>query len=804
MEYHIDGKQIFIYTLALTSTRLLAGLPRTAATHLVGAIPVFAAAWLVRRRFRPTTKPFSAGDMRAGTAWKLIVTAMIFMHLGAVAAEFAPTPGGYDVAHVLTGLSYPTLALGVFRLARLCRTLRTREVLLDGAAIGLTALGGAWGVLTNAIQFPSLQGDLTAWTYPIGAATLLCTAVWLTLLPNRDCWATRALIAFFAWTSALDFMTSVAPNTEILATEAWLRPLGFLLVVVALTTADRAALEDPEPVDYGPLPISRFVVLALPLLVSPLITVENIRAEGARPFLHTAVSSLVACIVLVRFWGVLQRSQAQHMALTYQSEHDGLTGLLNRNAYVQKLQDMLSSPVRTPGAIVWVIFLDVDDFKKINDEFGHRRGDAVLRVLAKRLEKIPSIALASRLGGDEFALAFEATRCKAHETARLVVDLLGLPFEIDQCDLGDGTNASQQSLVLQSRASDVIRKAHLLSDQFAKHRITVSIGLAGVASGSSSSSELLGRADRAMYKAKVNGGGQWVEFDDALQRELEGNRELELALERAVNANDLDVAYQPIFDLASTKIMGFEALARWRSEEYGLVSPEFFIQLAERSSLIHRLGLNVLEHSLRELAVWNSQRGDQSLSLSVNVSSRQFESPAFVQDVVERVILAGVSPHQVILEITERLLMEDVDATLGILNELRYRGIRVAVDDFGIGYSSLAYLETFPIDVLKIDRALINRVGADTSSVSVVSASIDLGHALGMKVTAEGVERREQIDGLRRLGCDSAQGYHLGRPCSAIEARILACREQTEQSSRSPSLDAVLRHSQHGLPSPNV
>ena len=202
--------------------------------------------------------------------------------------------------------------------------------------------------------------------------------------------------------------------------------------------------------------------------------------------------------------------------------------------------------------------------------------------------------------------------------------------------------------------------------------------------------------------------------------------------------------------------------------------------------------MSVLEHSLRELSVWNSQRGDQSLSLSVNVSSRQFESPAFVQDVVERVILAGVSPHQVILEITERLLMEDVDATLGILNELRYRGIRVAVDDFGIGYSSLAYLETFPIDVLKIDRALINRVGADTSSVSVVSASIDLGHALGMKVTAEGVERREQIESLRRLGCDSAQGYHLGSPCSAIEARALATAESTHDSL--PDLDAVLRH----------
>ena len=788
MKYRIDGKKILICFGIIALPFIFHGPAQTIAHQALAWVPVAAAIVLVGRRFDHATLPFSTRDNRARAGWRRIAAALVLMQLGGLASDLGPLLGGAKavtaIAHCLVLLACVALAWGVIRLARLSPTVRTSEVLLDGAAIGLTALASAWEFLFNSLSSGSFADDLSAWTYPIGSAVLLCTAAWLTLLPGRDCHAARFLVTFFAWICVLGIVSSRLNGLQTFDGSFKLAPFGYWLVVLALATSDRAALDSPDSIDDTPFRARHFALVALPLLIAPVVAIEHAYSKAAHRVALGTISLLVVCLVLLRFWILLRRTQAQHQELTFQAQHDGLTGLLNRSAYVQRLQDLLASPVKTPGAIVWAIFLDLDHFKNINDEFGHRHGDAVLRVVSKRLEQVSPSAMVARLGVDEFALAFEATRHKALEITQLVVDLLGLPFETDGATFGREQRTEPSSPVFHNRASDVVKKAHLLFHPSVKHQLGVSVGLAGVASGSTNSSELLSRADRAMYRAKQSGGSQWVEFDEALQRELDGHRELELALERAVTANDIEVAYQPIFDVESLGIIGFEALARWRSDEYGLVSPDFFIQLAERSALIHRLGLNVLDHSLRELANWNTQRGDQALSLSVNVSSRQFESPAFVHDIVERLMLSGVAPQQVILEITERLLMDDIEATLGILRELRSQGIRVAVDDFGIGYSSLAYLETFPIDVLKIDRALINRVTGDTSSVSVVSASIDLGHALGMKVTAEGVEREEQIFGLRKMGCDAAQGYYLGHPLTATEALLLVVEPTRKHSSR--------------------
>ena len=386
-----------------------------------------------------------------------------------------------------------------------------------------------------------------------------------------------------------------------------------------------------------------------------------------------------------------------------------------------------------------MLYLDLDRFKAVNDTMGHDAGDALLAQAATRLLGAVRVGdTVARLGGDEFAILCEdlASPAIAFEIAQRVVDTLSQPFSI-----GDSTVV-----------------------------VSASVGIAVHNSPDDTAETMLRDADAAMYRAKEQGRHRWEVFDADMRAWVDQRRETEKALQLAVKHGELRLHYQPIVHVATEQIVGFEALVRWQRPGVGLIAPSEFIPLAEETGLIVPIGEWVIEHACFQLAQWRAHHPDAGrLYVAMNVSGRQLtqaDLPHLVRRSMER---AQVEPASIMLELTESMLLEDADWSLAQLESLKHLGVRVAIDDFGTGYSALAYLRHFPIDVVKIDRAFLQDVGAASPAATVVSAVVALSHALGLEVVGEGAETREQVDALHRLGCDHAQGFYFSRPLAAVE-----------------------------------
>jgi diguanylate cyclase (GGDEF)-like protein/PAS domain S-box-containing protein len=434
-------------------------------------------------------------------------------------------------------------------------------------------------------------------------------------------------------------------------------------------------------------------------------------------------------------------SRVRHQAL-----HDPLTGLPNRSLLVDRLNHWAARAERDRSNAA-VLFVDLDNFKVINDALGHDQGDRLLCAVADRLrrELRPSDTIA-RLGGDEFVVFCEDVASE-HDALAMVdrlVHALDAPF-----DLG---GQSQHA--------------------------TASIGIA-FGDPKAQPEVMIRNADAAMYRAKERGRARFELFDDEMRRRSVTWLETESELRRALDNGELHNLYQPIVSPRNGEIVGFEALVRWQHPERGLVSPADFIPVAEQSGLIVQLGRGVLERACAEAVRWNEGRGDREpLRVAVNFSPRQLSHPNCVDMVVDTLEQAGLPPDHLCVEITESALVEDTAATLATLNRIRDIGIRLALDDFGTGYSSLTYVRRFPIDTLKIDRSFIDGIVGSTEDEAIVTAVLSMGRALGVHVVAEGVETEEQASRLRTLGCKLAQGYLFSRPISANAARELLAAEQ--------------------------
>ena len=444
---------------------------------------------------------------------------------------------------------------------------------------------------------------------------------------------------------------------------------------------------------------------------------------------------------------VTDRMEAE-AALTYHALHDPLTGLPNRTLLLDRIEVALARSARL-GRSVAVLFLDLDRFKPINDSRGHATGDTVLQTVASRLRAAvrPSDTV-GRLGGDEFVVVTEdASVWQATVLGERLIRALEKPFEVE----GD--------------------------EVF----VTVSVGIA-IAETAVSADELLRDADVAMYQAKQRGRARSEFFDEAMRTEAAGRLETATALHRAVERDEFETHYQPIVDLNSGAIVGVEALVRWRHPERGLVSPAEFIPMAEEQGLIVPIGDRVLQESCRQWAKWRDQFPDREpLILNVNISARQLHRPEFLQSIRVALACHDVDPGSLCLELTESVLMEDVEAERHTLSALRELGVRLAIDDFGTGYSSLTYLKRFPVTEIKIDQTFVAGLGGDTFDTAIIESVIELAHAVGLKVTAEGVETVEQMLRLRALGCDSAQGYYFARPQPAADLDALfECWGQAE------------------------
>jgi diguanylate cyclase (GGDEF)-like protein len=429
--------------------------------------------------------------------------------------------------------------------------------------------------------------------------------------------------------------------------------------------------------------------------------------------------------------------EAQHEAF-----HDGLTGLPNRSLFIDRLGHAIERGERS-GAEVGVLFCDLDGFKTVNDSLGHSAGDRLLVSVADRLrECLRSADTVARLGGDDFAVLLEELRGPgdAARAAQRILNALDAPFQL----------ASREVYV------------------------TVSIG---IATGTTDPDTLLRDADLAMYRAKSEGKGRYAMYEPALHTAIVERLELEVDLRRAIERGELELAYQPIFSLRSGAIESLEALARWRHPTRGVIPPARFIPLAEESGDIHALGAWVLREACQRAALWRARYpGFPGLQVSVNISSVQLREPRLVDEVAAALADAQLEPAGLALEITETVLIEDVEIASRRLEELKSLGVQIAVDDFGIGYSSLTYLQRFPLDSLKIERAFVDRIGRADEDPALLRAIVDLAEIFGLRPIAEGIERQEQPQRLLELGCELGQGHLLAKPLSAADADALLFR----------------------------
>lgn len=423
----------------------------------------------------------------------------------------------------------------------------------------------------------------------------------------------------------------------------------------------------------------------------------------------------------------LSESQAK---LERSAHYDTITGLPNRVLFQQQLTQAI-----TQGRGLAVLMLDIDGFKQVNDSLGHAMGDLLLQqATARFLQELDSADRVCRLGGDEFVFMLQGSQGQVNQQVRALLRCLQRPFDLNG-------NAGL---------------------------VTGSIGLAWCPQHGADADSLLRHADTAMYAAKEGGRNAWQPYQPEMTERLQQRLELERNLRRALQNNEFELWYQPKLDLFSGRLEGVEALLRWRDPEHGLVSPGEFIPLAERTGLIIPLGELVLELACAQMAAW---RDHDCLPgpLAINVAALQIERSDYVSTLALALERHGLSPSLLEVEITESLLMESQQQACAVLAQLQAMGVATAVDDFGTGYSSLAYLRALPIDHLKIDRAFIKDLPEDDDAVAVARAIVDLGHALGYRITAEGIETQAQYDFLRNTGCDQGQGYLLGRPMPAAE-----------------------------------
>jgi diguanylate cyclase (GGDEF)-like protein/PAS domain S-box-containing protein len=419
--------------------------------------------------------------------------------------------------------------------------------------------------------------------------------------------------------------------------------------------------------------------------------------------------------------------------LVHDALHDSLTGLPNRSLFIDRLERLIQRTQRHPDLVFAVLWLDIDRFKVINDSLGHLHGDRLLVAIARRLETyLRSEDTLARLGGDEFGA--------------LVDEIQGL---------GDAI-----------RIAERIQQALAPAFELDGHEVfvTTSIGIVVGGPGYQRAEDLLRDADMAMYRAKGLGKSRHAVFDETMHARAVARLQLETDLRHAVQAQAFRVHYQPIVKLDTGKLIGFEALVRWEHPERGHLSPGEFIPVAEDTGLIVPMGRSVLEQACRQLRAWQDEFDDLDLSMSVNLSSRELTQPDLVKEVRKILLRTGLAGSNLRLEITESMLMENLDVACTVLTELRAMDICVSVDDFGTGYSSLSYLQRLPIDVLKIDRSFVAGLDVDEEHLAIVRAIVTLSRSLGMEVVAEGIETTEQCEYLKILECQYGQGYLFSRP----------------------------------------
>ena len=694
------------------------------------------------------TDPVAAAG--AATAVVLTVTSIrssssrVFLGGQAAALAVAVTVLGAADAGILSGSvtddwrpvvalgAYPILARSLLALVRRHRQIREADVLVEAALVA-TAVGivlhlvtGEWGTGVTGSPWGDAGSAFATMLVGVDVALLIIGARGLVDVDARRGplgWIHLGIVLL----AATHLVQQLYAGHDTHAVLSGMAAVGLLIIAASALHPD--AQREPNQLleDLRPFSALHATVVVGALLAAPCaLAVQAVR--GVLASATVATGAVLSGVVLAGYLVQLLRDRA---ATEHDATHDGLTLLPNRLLLVDRLERSIAHARRSDRA-VGLLFIDLDRFKEVNDTFGHAAGDSLLQAVAARLQDCVRFEdTVARLAGDEFVVLLPHLSDAGEVTvvAERVLTALGDPFTVD----------GERLLVAGS------------------------IGIAVYPDDGDTAEEILAGADAAMYTAKETLGSHWQLYSPSLASEALSRLQLEAALLDGIARDELVLHYQPIIDAATGRIAGAEALVRWQHPERGLLSPGEFVPLAERSDLIVALGNRVIIDACHELRRWKAL-GFDDLTISVNVAARHFACE-LVSTVTAALRDTGVDPSRLIIELTESTIVDNLESVAHALDELRDLGVRAAIDDFGTGYCGLRYLSALPVAFLKIDQSFIQ--GMTPSDAAIVAATIAMGHSLGLKITAEGIEVPDQRRFLVDQGCDQLQGYLLGRPMPA-------------------------------------
>jgi len=684
--------------------------------------------------------------------WVLMTTAMVLFLGGGIARTQLHTMGDLtDQRSVLpeffTLPGYVFLAAGLVGLTRARSRRGTHELdaLLDAGLAALAALTLAWVYLINpalAASHVPLYVRLLLACYPPLSVFLIAVAVRMAFMQGGNCPPSFRLVFAGLCSMLIGDVTYTLVDARLMELPSQLidvpYALAYLGVAVAVLHPSTRVAVEPSLAEESPSQRGRLTLVALALCVPALLIVTRPEiGDGDRVALVTIVLALTSTAAWRMSLSLREHAHSQER-LTHQATHDPLTGLPNRLLVQRQLERLLT--VQDDRAVA-LLFLDIDRFKLINDTLGHGVGDELLIATASRLQaNLRPNDLVGRIGGDEFVVVVsdasdEADVLQAAERVRLG---FGTPF----------------------RAGD-----HEIP-------ITPSIGVAlqAPALRGASAETLFRDADTAMYQAKSAGGDKVELFDAGVRERMTERVALEQELRQALARDELSVHYQPVVQVHDGRVLGMEALLRWTHPERGNIRPDQFIPIAEDTGLIVEIGAWVIDQACAQIAeLRRTTDGGEKLYVSVNLSARQLRDSSLLGHVAVALFRNDLPATALCLELTESMLMEDVDRVASLLEALRELGVSLSIDDFGTGYSSLAYLKRLPIDEVKIDRSFIIDIASNGADTSLVAAVVAIAASLGISTVAEGIEEQDQADLLHELGCLKAQGFMFSRPVPAAD-----------------------------------
>ncbi len=751
---------------------------------VVNAAVTFVLFWAARRS--------AAVSKSLGIAWLLIAISNLIYTIGDLSwaileagLHIEPYPSIADIFY----LSYYSLFMaGTVILAIENRVIMDRiKNTLDMAIIMAGAMLLFWFFLFNPIILATANDPwinrFLALAYPTGDVMLLAVILWL-MNCNPIRYA-RAPIFLLVIASSITMFADIAFSLQ-KSTDTYLSGgfldiswvasyllVGLAAVHQALYVQNMTGSRHQQVTIFDPLPITRKILSYLPyfwlVVAYILLAFENtpVPTENS-DLLYTWVGIIIA-LVVIRQWMALKENKNLYMnlhntmnhlrtqsealekanrelqeeirvrthieqQLTYEAQHDALTGLPNRTSFMERLDQAIENSRKMPDKVYSVLFMDVDQFKVINDSLGHHQGDELLKVLADRLRNcLRDTDMVARLGGDEFVFLLE--------------------------------NVSSEDAIdfIVNRVQASLKNVILLQ----KHPIyvTTSIGVVWNLRGYETPGNVLRDADLAMYHAKHLGKDRYEVFHEGLRLQAISRMEIEEHLRDAIKKHELELYYQPIQNISSEQIVGFEALIRWNHPTYGMLYPAEFLAVAEETGLSLPIGLWSLVEACKQVKKWQKESDTlDDFYISINVSARQFAHPDLIKEMRKVLHQTDVDPRNIRLEITETTLIEYTAAVEQKFKQLRELGVDLAIDDFGTGYSSLSYLKNIPAQCLKIDQSFIRELGQHKRASDLVKAMIELAADLNLEVVAEGIESPDQLETLKRLSCTYGQGFLLSLP----------------------------------------